>query len=140
MEVVEQKIVELKIPSLPEFVSVARLALSGIASRMNFQYDEIEDLKIALAEACNNAIQHAYTHNGGKNAVAIKFLVESKKLIIEVKDHGRGFNFRESQKESVDLQERGLGMFLIRALVDDFEVSSSPDGTYVKMIKILKES
>lgn len=55
--------IEVKIPAKPEFVGVIRLTLSGIASRMGFAYEEIEDLKIATSEACTNAVQHAYKQN-----------------------------------------------------------------------------
>ena len=52
--------IEMKIPAKPEYVGVIRLTLSGIASRMGFTYDLIEDLKIAASEAITNAVQHAY--------------------------------------------------------------------------------
>jgi len=49
----------IQIPSRPEFVRVVRLALLGIASRMDFSFDDVEDIKLAVSEACNNAILHA---------------------------------------------------------------------------------
>ncbi len=49
----------LHIPSRPEYVRVVRLALLGIASRMEFSFDDVEDMKLAVSEACNNAILHA---------------------------------------------------------------------------------
>lgn len=52
--------IEMKVPAQPEYVGIIRLTLSGVASRMGYTYDEIEDLKIAVSEACTNAVQHAY--------------------------------------------------------------------------------
>ncbi len=52
--------IEMKIPAKREYVGVIRLTLSGIASRMGFTYELIEDLKIAASEAITNAVQHAY--------------------------------------------------------------------------------
>ncbi|HZH58930.1 MAG TPA: ATP-binding protein, partial [Metabacillus sp.] len=52
--------IEMKVPAKPEYVGIIRLTLSGIASRMGYSYDDIEDLKIATSEACTNAVQHAY--------------------------------------------------------------------------------
>jgi serine/threonine-protein kinase RsbW len=49
----------LHIPSKPEYVRVVRLALTGIASRMEFSWEDVEDMKLAVSEACNNAILHA---------------------------------------------------------------------------------
>lgn len=57
--------VEMKIPAKAEYVGVIRLTLSGIASRMGFTYELIEDLKIATSEAVTNAVQHAYKANEG---------------------------------------------------------------------------
>lgn len=51
--------IALQIPSDAEYVRVVRLAVIGVASRMAFSYDDIEDIKLAVSEACNNAILHA---------------------------------------------------------------------------------
>ena len=52
--------VEVRIPAKPQFVSVIRLTVSGLANRIGFGYDEIEDLKIAASEAITNVVHHAY--------------------------------------------------------------------------------
>jgi serine/threonine-protein kinase RsbW len=132
----QTQVIELKIPAEPEYLLVARLTLSGIATRMNFGFDEIEDLKIAIAEACTNAIQHAYK-NGNHRRIDIKFFIEEDKLRIEVEDMGKGFQPEKIKKLPEDLleKERGLGIFLIKSLVDEVEFESSKKGTVVKMIK-----
>ena len=55
--------VEIRVPAKPQYVSVARLTISGLANRIGFTYDDIEDLKIASSEAITNAVQHAYADN-----------------------------------------------------------------------------
>ncbi|MBV8726415.1 MAG: ATP-binding protein, partial [Candidatus Eremiobacteraeota bacterium] len=50
--------VELRIPSKAEWVAVARLAVAAVANRLQFSIEEIEDVKLAVAEACTNCIQH----------------------------------------------------------------------------------
>ena len=52
--------INLDIPCASDFVGVVRLAVSGIATRMNFSIEEIEDIKIAVSEACTNSVQYAY--------------------------------------------------------------------------------
>lgn len=138
----EFQVVELRIPNKPEYVSVARLTLSGIASRMNFSYDEVEDLKIAIAEACTNAIQHAYGKDKGiDEEVIIRYLINPRKLIIEVQDKGRGFDPGVIEKGPPGLDaEGGLGIFLIKALVDEVKFKVNKEGgTQVQMIKYRKE-
>jgi anti-sigma regulatory factor (Ser/Thr protein kinase) len=51
-------IVRLEIPARAEWVAVARLAVAAVASRQRFSVDDIEDIKLAVAESCTNAIQH----------------------------------------------------------------------------------
>ncbi len=51
--------VTMKLPARKEFARLLRLAVAGIASRMNFDVDRIEDLKIALEEAYLIAVQNA---------------------------------------------------------------------------------
>jgi anti-sigma regulatory factor (Ser/Thr protein kinase) len=51
--------IQIQIPSSAEYVRVVRLAVLGVASRMPFSYDDVEDIKLAVSEACNNAILHA---------------------------------------------------------------------------------
>lgn len=50
---------EMQIPAQSEWVRVVRLATAGVASRIGFSYEEIEDIKLAITEACNNAILHS---------------------------------------------------------------------------------
>ena len=52
--------VSLTIPAKAEYLQIVRLALFGVASGSGFSFEEIEDMKVAVAEACNNAIIHAY--------------------------------------------------------------------------------
>ena len=122
--------IEMKIPAKPDYVGVIRLTLSGIASRMGFTYEEIEDIKIAISEACTNAIQHAYNKDEG-GEVIIGFAVYPDKLEMMVADNGKSFNFEQTRSElgpysessTIDqLAEGGLGLFLIETLMDEVRV------------------
>lgn len=134
--------VEMKIPAKPEFVGVIRLTLSGIASRMGFTYDEIEDLKIATSEACTNAVQHAYKKNE-KGEVIIGFGLYNDRLEVMVADSGQSFDFHSARKEigpydqneSVEfLREGGLGLYLIETLMDEVRIHHK-EGVTVFMTK-----
>ncbi|WP_174735201.1 anti-sigma B factor RsbW [Mesobacillus harenae] len=134
--------IEMKIPAKPEFVGVIRLTLSGIASRMGFSYDEIEDLKIATSEACTNAVQHAYNMNE-QGEVVIGFGLYQNRLEVMVADSGQSFDFNSArqgigpydQNDSVEfLREGGLGLYLIETLMDEVRIHHK-EGVTVFMTK-----
>ncbi|MBF7096421.1 ATP-binding protein [Alkalibacter mobilis] len=131
--------ISLTLPGVPEFVSVARLTLSGIANRMGFNVDAIEDLKVAVSEACTNAMKHGCKIP--KDSYNVDYFVSDKELIIDVRDKGEGFAV--SDVETPDLEnpkENGLGLYIIRTLMDQVEVKSTGDrGTVIRMIKQLEE-
>lgn len=136
--------IEMKIPAKPEFVGIVRLTLSGIASRMGYSYDEIEDLKIATSEACTNAVQHAYK-NVQNGEVTIGYALYPDRLEVIVSDKGESFNFEQKKSElgpyssnsSVDsLSEGGLGLYLMEALMDEVRVQID-SGVTVYLTKLL---
>lgn len=90
--------IEMKIPAKPEYVGVIRLTLSGIASRMGFSYEEIEDIKIAVSEACTNAVHHAYPNDEG-GEVIVGFGIYEDKLETMISDSGKSFNFIQKKNE-----------------------------------------
>ncbi len=131
--------VSITIPSSSEFVGVVRLALSGIATRMNFSIEEIEDIKIAISEACTNAVQHAYPNSTG--TIEITALIHEDKLEIEVHDTGTGFHTNvlgspEQKEKSEKKLGLGLGLTFIKNLMDEAHVQSEPGkGTTIRMAK-----
>ena len=68
------EVVELEIPSAPEYVSVVRNAVEGIARRMEFSAGEIDDLKVAVGEACTNAVKYG-CRDADSPCVAIRCIV-----------------------------------------------------------------
>ena len=114
--------VELRIPSKPEWVAVARLAVSGIANRLPFSVEDIEDLKLAIAEACTTCIQDS----SASETIDITCEASPDALRIRVRDHGFGGVRGEAPRpRSVSLNE-GLGVFLIQALMDQVEYNVDP--------------
>ena len=118
----------------PDFVSVIRLTLSGIASKIGFSLDDIEDMKVCVSEACTNAIKHS-----DKDEFQIKFYIYPDKLTIEVSDDGIGYDV--DYLASPDLKNpktSGLGIFIIKTLMDEVEIKScNKCGTIIKMTKLV---
>ncbi|MFH0926604.1 MAG: anti-sigma B factor RsbW [bacterium] len=136
--------IELTIPCKSEYVGVVRLTVSGIASRMAFSYDDIEDVKVAVGEACINAIKHAYPSSVKKeiedNKILIRCTISPSKIDIFVKDTGVGFNYSQvnpNQKRDIP-PKTGLGIFLMQSLMDSVIYKTElNNGTEVHMTKYL---
>jgi serine/threonine-protein kinase RsbW len=125
--------VELRIPRRPEFVAVARLTVSGVASRLSFSYEDIEDIKIAVAEACTHAIQSKAVVT---NEIRILCIFDDSHLAISI-GSGRGA-FKEGVKTGDVANARSLGIFLIESLMDDVSYAEMEDGTEcIRMVKNL---
>jgi serine/threonine-protein kinase RsbW len=128
--------VEVQIPSNPTFERVVRASADEIGRVLEFSDERIEDLKLAVSEAVNNAIEHG-NRNVSNKLVAIVFALDKDKLDIHITDQGGGvdierLDFSPQKVEEHHLEtdgRRGFGMFLISALVDDYEVTSSQQGT-----------
>ena len=131
--------VELEIPARPEFVSLARLVVSSLASsRRDLADDRIDDLKLAVSEACTNAIE-AHGAVATDDHVVVRLIEGDDRLEVLIDDSGRGFDPATlpehppvTDPERLNF-ERGLGIPLIRTLVDEVAFDSGDDGTSVKL-------
>jgi serine/threonine-protein kinase RsbW len=133
------EIIELKLPAKSKYVSIARMTVSGIATKMGFKSEAIEDIKVAISEACNNAVQYAYTDKKN-NFFNISFLIELTALTITVSDTGIGFNPDSPPQRAITDNDIHLGMGLkfIQQLMDKVKITSLPgQGTIVQMRKKL---
>jgi serine/threonine-protein kinase RsbW len=119
--------VRLTIPARAEYITLCRLALTGIARLRELSDELLADLKLALTEAASNSVRHAY---GDKNAgvVDISYQLFSDRLVIEVTDEGEGFDPAEAEGNAAELSEGGLGIAIIRAIADEVEFGVQPGG------------
>jgi serine/threonine-protein kinase RsbW len=135
--------VELKIPCQAEYIGVARLVILGVASRTSFSYDEVEDLRLAVGEACTSAIDRATGAGRNDEQIELTFETRSDRLVIQVKDP---LPLSESspppQSENLDKYpegDRGIGALLMEILVDEIRSDSSEaEGTVITMVKYLE--
>ena len=130
--------VELSIPSNPVFERVVRASAAEVGNAIGFSEERVEDLKLAISEAVNNAIDHGNKREAGK-LVAVVFEIDGEKLEIRISDQGDGIEQFDTSRHVVEEQNlesgqlRGFGMYLISELVDDLEVSSSHRGTVLTL-------
>lgn len=126
--------IKMEVTANPEYVSIIRLTVSGIANKIGFSLDDIEDIKVAVSEACTNAIKHSLDEK-----FLVQFSVLDNGLIIEVEDRGTGYDVELlKEPDLTNPKESGLGLFIIKTLMDEVStISNSTDGTRVKMTKYL---
>ena len=128
----------VNIPSNPIFERVVRASAEELGQAIGLSPERIEDLKLAVSEAVNNAIDHGNRRESAK-LVEVIFALDADKLEVRVRDQGQGtdqidFSRRVVEEQNLDAgMHRGFGMYLISALVDDYEVSSSQQGTVITL-------
>ena len=128
---------ELSVPSRPEYIAVVRLVVGSLASAGRaFSDERIDDLKLAVSEACTNAIE-ANVGAGGDAPVVVSCWEAPERLEVCISDSGPGFDPSELPRHPPVTDpkrlnfERGLGIPLIRSLVDDVRFESGSGGTSV---------
>jgi serine/threonine-protein kinase RsbW len=138
--------VHVHLPSELGFEKVAMSTAASMAALMGFSDDRIADLKTAVAEACINAIEHGNQFNNSLT-VAVVLSNCDDQLEVKVIDDGAGMVRRPAvpdidRKMHGEEDPRGMGMFLIQALVDEAEWHTGPPGkSFVRLvIKLDKES
>ena len=132
--------VEVRLPSRLGFEKVAMSTAASVAKLMGFREERIDDLKTAIAEACINAIEHGNRLNE-KLSVGVVLSAGTDALEIKVMDDGKGMGAQPT-KPDIDRKmhgeedPRGMGMFLIQALVDEAEWVAGSDGrsSYVRLV------
>jgi serine/threonine-protein kinase RsbW len=111
-----------------------RQALVGMADALAFDAGVLADMRMAVTEACTNVVVHAYASAGEKaddGILEIDLWAEEAGLTVVVRDHGSGIRSADDRAETPAL---GLGLPLIAALSDDFEVGGRDGGgTEVRM-------
>ena len=119
--------VRLTIPARAEYITLCRLALTGIGRLRELSDELLADLKLALTEAASNSVRHAY---GDKDVgvVDISYQLFSDRLVIEVTDEGEGFDPAAATGNAAELSEGGLGIAIIRAIADEVEIGAQPGG------------
>ena len=132
------EVVQLEIPSSPEYVSIVRHAVEGIARRLQFDNIQIEDLKLAVGEACTNAVKYGCPANDDSHLVEIKCTVVNDGLAIEIRN-----NIANCKSPTVPIEpdlnkEGGLGLYLMRKLMDEVDFMWECEVATVKMLKRTK--
>lgn len=123
--------VQLALPARAEGVAVVRQALSGLADALAIEPDVLADMKMAVTEACTNVVLHAYSEAEEPGGLDVGLSADDVGLTVVVGDSGSGIRPHPRRAGTPAL---GLGLPLIAALSDSFELrGSTGGGTEVQM-------
>lgn len=124
-------------PATPQNVARARGLLDRLLTELGLSDDEKAGLRLALSEACANAVLHG-SPRGSENRFHVCCEVRGHHLILEVRDQGNGFDCPGAVHPPPANIERGRGLFLIQSHVDAVEFDRQPDGMVVRLVKVLR--
>ena len=128
------------LPKIPDIELVAIEGMDRMARFMGIPDGKISEAHVLVTEAVINAFEHS----GGKNPVVhVEFTLNQEKLIIFVKDFGKGFDPKKVEKPDIDKKlgsknKRGWGLKLMESMSDDFKINSDKNGTKITIIKNLQ--
>src|SRR5579884_4538374 len=131
--------ITLRIPAKAEYITLCRLALTGLSQLREIADDTMADLKLALTEAVSNSVRHAYGPEGDGN-VDVVYELHPDRLGIRVVDDGEGFDPEEpTGADDEELSEGGLGIAIIKTIADEFEIRSRAGerGSTLRFVKNL---
>lgn len=138
----DEHTIEVKLPNKLGYERIAMACSASFAKIVGFRPERIEDLKTAVAEACINAMEHGNKNNPDARVI-ITMHYDDHTFTVSVMDQGRGMLNSNDSYEEPDIEKkilnlqtpRGLGIFLIKQLVDQVEFNQTTDeGHMVRMV------
>jgi serine/threonine-protein kinase RsbW len=143
MSSVERREVHLTIPVAPDMEIAATAQVSALGEWMEMGRDKIDEVNMAVREACINAFEHSATPD---RKVELAFRVGAEEdgrgpyLEVDVTDAGRGFDPTRLKTPEIaaalrSSRKRGWGIKIIESLMDDVRIESGEHGTRIIMRK-----
>jgi serine/threonine-protein kinase RsbW len=143
MSSVERREVHLTIPVAPEMEIAATAQVAALGEMMEMGRDKIDEVKMAVVEACINAFEHSATPD---RKVELAFRVGAEEggrgayLEVDVVDSGHGFDPTRLKTPEIvaalrSSRKRGWGIKIIESLMDDVRIESGEQGTRIVMRK-----
>ena len=118
--------VRLEVPASPEFLRITRIMAAGVASRLGFTLDDVEDLRIAIDELCFTLVG-----KGRSGTIAIRYEMLADGIAVEGAGHFTDDGSHEAQLSPMSQQ-------ILQAMVDEVELGTGPEGPTFRMVKRLR--
>jgi serine/threonine-protein kinase RsbW len=133
----DRRVLELEYAAERRIVHDAREKLVEFVRPCRLSADDLDALKVALSEACANAVCHG-SPRGALNHVHVRYEVRDQCLSVEVEDEGCGFRPASiALPDSSEFKPSGRGVFIMKTLMDDVEYEPTSHGTRVRLTKRL---
>jgi anti-sigma regulatory factor (Ser/Thr protein kinase) len=121
--------VRLNLANTPENVVVVREMLSGVGEAIELDRSDLNDVRTAVTEACNNVVLHAY--EGDPGPLEVELYLAAQSLGVRVRDHGVGL---PAEPRSLETDTGGIGLHVIQTLTQTVEFADCKQrGTDVRM-------
>ena len=142
IKMLNENTIEVSLPNKLGYERIAMACSASFAKIVGFVPERIEDLKTAVSEACLNAMEHG-NKNHPDRRVLVTMNYRDHVFSVSVMDQGEGMGNTPEIPEEPDIEKkidaletpRGLGMFLIKQLVDQVEYNKMTDeGHMVRMV------
>ncbi|MBN2007922.1 ATP-binding protein [candidate division KSB1 bacterium] len=134
-EVVKEQV---KVPAHISYLRVLRKFVTRIGTKYGFSASELYAFKASVDEACSNIIEHGYGFKDG--SITIKAIVGNNSLTIELIDQGKAFDPKLMQDPELtkyvdDRKKGGLGIFIMKRLLDEIDYKRTDEGNVLRLTK-----
>ena len=126
--------IKISIPSYLENLAIARAMVRIYLKEHNINETDIVQLLSVVDELATNAIEHGYDYSD-RGEIKIVLNIFEKTIFLTVEDNGKGYKVNQDSKE-----DGGLGLFIVKKLVDVFKIEKKTKGTIFKIEKKLREA
>jgi serine/threonine-protein kinase RsbW len=133
----------LEFPSDYKYLNMIDIVCDEFIGDMGFQPEATNEISISVIEACTNALEHGNKCCPEEN-VRVELTKLADRLIIEVFDHGEGFDFANYLQHIPDPSDihklRGRGIYIMKHMMDTLEFEMVPDrGIKVRLEKMIRK-
>lgn len=127
--------IKFTVPGKPEYLTLVRLSVGSAADLAGFDYEQIEDIKTAVSEACRTVSCHGF--EGFAEEYTIECVIEEGRIEILISDTGRKHDVEKKAKPCFDCPNEGnLAIFVAKSLMDTVDVVENEQGAKcVRMVK-----
>jgi len=144
--------IKIETPGDGSYLAYIRTMVTDLARQIGFPEAEVAKIEMAVDEACSNVLEHAYAPHKEwrwqhrEPEIRLEVHTEDGRLVIEINDHGQGFDFAKYQPADIEnrlqqMAQGGYGIFIMRKFMDEVQYSSNDQtGNTLRLVKYLKKS